>query len=228
VLLDVGGVLFLPDHDRIVAALARLGVSADSVDLDRAHYEGVAALEEFTEGDRSIWMAYQRAYARACGTPDDLVEEIADGLLNEFTTGGIWTRVIPESREGLEALADLDVALAIVSNSDGSVESQLREHAICQVGPGPGVPVAAVIDSSVVGVSKPDPRIFDIALGALNVPAGGAIHVGDMPGADVDGARAAGVDPVLMDPYHLHPDLDVDRVTSLFEVAELVRARQPA
>jgi putative hydrolase of the HAD superfamily len=88
--------------------------------------------------------------------------------------------------------------------------------------------VGAIFDSTVIGVAKPDPRIFEMALDALAVPAAHAIHVGDTPGADVDGARAAGVRPVLIDPYDFHSDLDVERVSSLLDVVELVRTRQPA
>jgi FMN phosphatase YigB (HAD superfamily) len=54
------------------------------------------------------------------------------------------------------------------------------------------------------------------------------MHVGDTPGADVEGARAAGVHPVLMDPFDLHSDLDVERVASLADVVGLVRSEQPA
>jgi putative hydrolase of the HAD superfamily len=224
VLLDVGGVFHLPDHDRIVDALARAEVAVDPAGLDRAHYAGVAALDDFTEGDRSIWLAYNRAYARACGAPDDRIEAVAEILLSEFTTGGVWTRVIPGSREALQELAALGVALAIVSNADGSVEAQLRADGICQVGDGAGVPVGAVLDSAVVGVAKPDPKIFELALEQLGIAPEGAIHVGDTPAADVDGARAAGVRPVLIDPHDDHGALDVDRVRSLGEVVELVRA----
>lgn len=224
VLLDVGGVFHLPDHDRIVAALARAEIDIDPTVLDRAHYAGVAALEDFTEGDRSIWLAYNRAYALACGAPDDRIEEVAEILLSEFTTGGVWTRIIPGSREALQVLAELGVALAIVSNADGSVEAQLRTDGICQVGEGDGVPVGAVLDSSVVGMSKPDPRIFELALDRLGVSPSDAIHVGDTPAADVDGARAAGVRPVLIDPHDDHVALDVERVRSLGELVELVRA----
>jgi putative hydrolase of the HAD superfamily len=224
VLLDVGGVFHLPDHDRIVAALARAEVAVDPAGLDRAHYAGVAALDDFTEGDRSIWLAYNRAYARACGAPDDRTEAVAEILLSEFTTGGVWTRVIPGSREALRELAALGVALAIVSNADGSVEAQLRADGICQIGDGAGVPVGAVLDSAVVGVAKPDPKIFELALDRLGVAPAAAIHVGDTPAADVDGARAAGVRPVLIDPHDDHAALEVDRVRSLGEVVALVRA----
>jgi putative hydrolase of the HAD superfamily len=228
VLIDVGGVLVLPDHDRIAGALGRAGVHVDRSRLDRAHYAGVAALDEFTEGDRDIWVRYNRAYARACKAPDDALDEAIEHLLNEFATGAVWSRVVPGAVDALRELTALGVQLAIVSNADGDTEQRLRDFGIAQVGPGPGVEINAILDSTVVGVAKPDPRIFELALDALDVSGERAIHVGDTPGADVDGARAAGVRPVLMDPYSFHPDLDVERVTSLREVVDLVRARQPA
>lgn len=227
VLIDVGGVLVLPDHDRIAGALDRAGVHVDRDLLDRAHYTGVASLDEFTEGDREVWVRYNRAYARACNVPEDVLDDAVDHLLNEFATGAVWSRVVPGSREALRELAALDIRLAIVSNAGGDTEQRMREYGICQIGPGVGAEVGAILDSTVVGVSKPDPRIFELALEALDVPAERAIHVGDTPGADVDGALAADVRPVLMDPYDLHPGFDVERVRSLLDVAELVRARQP-
>jgi putative hydrolase of the HAD superfamily len=48
--------------------------------------------------------------------------------------------------------------------------------------------------------------------------------VGDTPAADVEGARAAGIRPLLLDPYDLHAGLEVERVRSLADVVELVRA----
>jgi putative hydrolase of the HAD superfamily len=227
VLIDVGGVLVLPDHDRMAAAFDRAGVHVDHELLDRAHYAGVAALDKFTEGDRDIWVRYNRAYARASHTPDDALDDAVEHLLNEFATGAVWNRVVPSSVQALHELASLGVRLAIVSNADGDTEERLRDFGICQVGTGPGVEMDAILDSSVVGVAKPDPRIFDLALDALDVPAERAIHVGDTPGADVDCARAAGVHPVLVDPYDLHPDLDVERVSSLLDVVDVVRDRQP-
>ena len=69
--------------------------------------------------------------------------------------------------------------MGIVSNSDGHVEQEMVRNEICQVGPGPGVPVQAIIDSGVVGVAKPDPAIFDFALPSLELDPSEVIYVGD-------------------------------------------------
>ncbi len=82
-----------------------------------------------------------------------------------------------------------------------------------------GVPVECVIDSGEVGVQKPDPRIFRIALDAMGIEARQAWYVGDMPGIDVVGARAAGLHPIVMDPFGLHGGADYATVGTLAEVA---------
>jgi putative hydrolase of the HAD superfamily len=223
VLLDLGGVFYLPDHDRVLGALATLELAIEQHRLDEAHYHGVAALEDFRADDASIWHAYNRAYARRCGVAPDAIEQATTVLLEEFERGDMWTRVVPGSVAALRELDELGVGLAVVSNAEGTAEEQLRADGICQVGPGPGVPVAVVLDSSVVGVSKPDPAIFELALDALGVEPADAIHVGDTPAADVAGARAAGVTPVLVDPYDLHAEVDCRRVRSLGDVPAIVR-----
>lgn len=234
VLLDLGGVFYLPDHDRVVNAFTRVDVAVERDRLDEAHYHSVAAIERYHADGRDaaelsglgIWHAYNRAYAHACGVHAEAVDLAAAHLLEEFQRAPMWTRVVPGARAALRQLADLGVGLAMVSNADGTVEAQLRTDRICQVGEGAGVPVAVILDSSVVGVSKPDPAIFALALEALDVTPAEAVHVGDTPAADVAGARAAGVTPLLVDPFDLHADVGCDRVRDLSEVPGWVRARR--
>jgi putative hydrolase of the HAD superfamily len=116
------------------------------------------------------------------------------------------------------------VRLGIISNADGLIGQRLAEQEILQVGPGAGVDVECVIDSGAVGVMKPDPRIFQLATDAMGIDAADAWYVGDMPGIDVVGARAAGMHPVLMDPYSLHLSEDYDRTSSLAELAATIAA----
>jgi putative hydrolase of the HAD superfamily len=226
VLLDVGGVLFLPDHDRLLGAMSRAGFAPPVEALDRAHYAGAAALDEAAAetGWPHYWSFYLDAFLTACDVPDELRAEALDHLSSEHAVSGLWTRIPPGAREGLEALGATGVCLGIVSNSDGSVEAQLREYDLAQVGPGPGIEVECVIDSTVVGVSKPDPRIFELALDAMGVAGADSWYVGDTPAFDVLGARRAGLRAFLLDPYQQHLDMDCDRVASLTELAELIRA----
>ena len=50
-----------------------------------------------------------------------------------------------------------------------------------------------VIDSGVVGVTKPDPAIFGFALDELDLPADRVLFVGDTPAVDYVGGTAAGI-----------------------------------
>jgi putative hydrolase of the HAD superfamily len=84
--------------------------------------------------------------------------------------------------------------------------------------------VGCLVDSGDVGVDKPDPRIFHIALDALGVTADRAWYVGDTPLIDVVGARRAGVHPFVMDPFGVHERPDFDVVRDLYELADAVRA----
>ncbi len=143
---------------------------------------------------------------------------------SEFAVGDLWARIIPGSVDGLRALVATGVRVGIISNADGTVAQRLAAQEVLQVGPGLGVEVECVIDSGAVGVSKPDPRIFRIALDALGIAAEDAWYVGDMPGIDVVGARAAGLWPIVMDPFDLQAGVDYRRVSALTEVAELISA----
>ena len=229
VLLDVGGIFHLPSHDRIRDAFERAEFAVSVDVLDRAHYAGAAQFTVDYEGEldwKARWRSYLDAYITAAGVPDDpsVREEVHVHLDSEFAVGDLWGRVIPGSVDGLRALVATGVHVAVVSNADGSVAQRLAAQEVLQVGPGLGVEVACVIDSGAVGVSKPDPRIFHMALEAIGVEAADGWYVGDMPGIDVTGARAAGLWPIVMDPFGFQPDADYQRVTSLADVAALVTA----
>ena len=227
VLLDVGGVFLVPEHDRIIGALTRAECKVDPEVLDRAHYVAATAFttDLDVEGDwAGSWTKYLDAYIVECGVDEDYREEAHRHLDSEFAEAALWLRVLPGSKEGLEALAKTDVKLGVISNADGQMARRLHELKILQVGEGPGVEVGCFVDSGEVGIMKPDPRIFEIALEQLGVAADRAWYVGDMPGIDVVGARRARMRPFIMDPLGLHHDADYDRTDSLSALAELVTA----
>jgi putative hydrolase of the HAD superfamily len=228
VLLDVGGVFFLPEHSRILGALARAEVTVDPGVLDRAHYVGASRFTTDLDAEADwggCWARYLDGYTVACGVDTLDRGDVHVHLDSEFADAALWIREAPGCRAGLDALTATGIRLGIVSNADGLIGERLRAQEILQVGPGLGATVECIIDSGAVGVMKPDPRIFRLALDAMGVAPDDTWYVGDMPGIDVVGARRAGLRPFLIDPFDLHADADYDRIGSLAELATLVDTR---
>jgi putative hydrolase of the HAD superfamily len=119
--------------------------------------------------------------------------------------------VLPGIPEALSRLVDAGFRLVVVSNSDGTVESGLRDRGLRRFfGP--------VVDSALVGYEKPDRRIFEYALRVSGAEPETTLHVGDLYDADVLGARAAGIHPALVDPFDDWQNVDCRRFR---DVAEL-------
>jgi putative hydrolase of the HAD superfamily len=235
ILLDAGGVLVFPEPANVLPPLRAAGVDPDPAALERAHYRAMAAQDQepLPPVRTTWWRDYLLTYVVACGVAEDRAEPLALEM-SQWIRGHSWTHAGLGVMDGLRAVAALGLPMGVVSNSDGSVEGDLRRIGVCHVpdGPGPppggtagppagGVPVGVVLDSAVVGVAKPDPEIFRLALAALDVPAGGGVlHVGDSLRYDVAGALTAGLRPVHMDPYGFCPAPDGHRhVRSLAELA---------
>jgi putative hydrolase of the HAD superfamily len=223
VFLDVGGVFHLPTEERMREALRGAGFELPPNVLARAHYAGMAGHDRIDGEYVELMGLYVEEMVRDLAVPAGQVVAAEAALLEAFTTPGAWAGHLRESIEQLPALVATGARVAIVSNADGTVEARLREEGICQVGPGPGIPVDAVIDSSAVGVRKPDPRIWEPALAATGATADTAIHVGDSLVTDVGGARAAGIRPIHFDPFRLCPLDEHEHADSMAAVVRIVR-----
>jgi putative hydrolase of the HAD superfamily len=222
VLLDAGGVLVLPSHDPIAAALAELEVAIETGRLDAAHYAGMRGLDEAPHGPFD-WRHYLDAYVHALDVPHPRRVHAGARLRAEFDgSNTLWRRPTAGVRDALAALAASGVRLGVVSNAEGTVAARLAELAICQVGAGAGVPVEIVVDSHHVGVEKPDPAIFGFALRAMDLDPARCLYVGDSVRIDVAGARAAGLSPVLVTPDPEARSGDFPRIRGLAELLPLL------
>lgn len=79
-----------------------------------------------------------------------------------------------------------------------------------------------VVISGEVGIEKPDPRIFHMALDALGCSPQEAVFVGDSLEADIAGSMAVGCRPVLIDRRGRHPQFDGERIEALGELLVLL------
>lgn len=94
--------------------------------------------------------------------------------------------VLPGVPETLRTLKGHGLALAVVANWDFGLHEHLAAHGLAHW-------FDVVVTSGEVGVRKPDPAPFRAALERLGVDPRRAVHVGDHPPHDEEGARAAGM-----------------------------------
>ena len=215
--LDVGGVLVVPDHGLIGHALASAGVAHDrSVFLD-GHYRAMAEVDRSRAAPESF-TDYTHAFLRAVAVRQDQFEAAA-AVLDRLIEAPLWHQPVPGARAALVRLAQAGLRLAVTSNSDGTVADALRRYELVQVGEGPGVAVDHISDSGVIGVHKPDAAMFLATASGLGLAPDRICHVGDAGGYDADGAAAAGMRAVHVDPLGLCPG-DHTHAASLADFAD--------
>lgn len=128
--------------------------------------------------------------------------------------------VFPDVIPALDALQEGGFRLGVVSNWGWAAPELLQNLELAR-----HFEVLSI--SARVGYQKPHPAIFEHALEILGVGPEAAVHVGDDPGADVVGARRAGVEPILIDRRgRTHPPIGagppVDGVPVIRDMTELV------
>jgi FMN phosphatase YigB (HAD superfamily) len=179
----------------------------------------MAAFDRLEVNDAGAARTYRRAYALEVGVPLDRLDDAIEALSRLSATTGHWVRPVAGARAALAAVRAAGLPIVIVSNTErGDAAEQIASAGICQVGPGRGIPVTAVIDSGLLGRAKPDAAMFEAALAAVGVPAAATVHVGDSLLADVRGAANVGIEPIHVDPLQHCPD---DRHRHLASIAGL-------
>jgi HAD superfamily hydrolase (TIGR01509 family) len=142
-------------------------------------------------------------------------EEIAAYLRLHWRSPGVWP-LTPQAKEVLRALKNQGLKLAVVSNWDWTL---------------PGVLGATGLDfyfdyvavSALEGHAKPSPKLFEIALNQLKLAPEQVLHIGDSPD-DIEGAKAAGIQPILFDAYGKNPGA-LHNLGQLLQQVNLAKAR---
>ncbi len=201
-LFDYGGTLAFLDFDLLAREFSRPHRKLDALTLERAEYRGRQALDDYLMSHRNPdvqkgWNGFWRAWMRESGVTEEEMEEVGTRFRAMHTEASLWRVIRPGTVEALERLKSAGLKLAIVSNADGRVEADAKRFGIAQY-------FDVIIDSHVVGIEKPDPRIFHLALSRLGVGAEEAMFTGDIYSIDMLGARAAGITGTLIDCHGLY------------------------
>lgn len=219
VFLDAAGTLFTlaeavgRTYQRICAAHGIIGSEADFEAGFRKAWKLHAPpfhppRERSADDDKSWWrMLFLSAVLHAAPEAKDeqALNETFEQVYGFYGTGAAWM-LYPEVKQCLEQLA-ARCPLWVLSNFDRRLLSVLADLGIRHF-------FQDVILSSEVGASKPHARMFETGVTASGVTAAECLHIGDEEKADGEGARASGLQVLLLN----RPEITLEAaVTKLAE-----------
>jgi HAD superfamily hydrolase (TIGR01509 family) len=216
VFLDAGGVLVNPNWSRGSDTLARHGVQASATALAAAEPRAKKRIDtremiKATRDRERGWNYFNFVLAEAGVALSEATAAALEELHVYHTQFNLWESVPDEVFPSLAALRASGFKLVVASNANGALHRSFDRLGLTAA-------VDLAVDSFLEGVEKPDPRFFQVALDRSGSRPETTIHVGDLYHVDVEGARAAGITPALLDVAGLYPECDCLRVRSLGEL----------
>lgn len=227
VLFDVGNTLHHLDHAYIAEAISRRGPAVTPRQVAMAEYTAKAtvdarfrARDDGTDAgdDAERRLGYFETILETLRVQPHAWAAIIDDLHAEDQRECLWRVMAETTPQVLRELRSRGFTLGIVSNADGRVAASLAAKGTAEY-------FAAVVDSYVVGVEKPDARIFEIALEGCAASPEETVFVGDIYEIDIRGARNAGISGLLLDPLGGYAPVDCPRLRALDELLDLLPRR---
>jgi putative hydrolase of the HAD superfamily len=212
-LFDLGGTLLYPDFPFVAEQLRLRGqeihldpfLDALSVASNRMD----AYMQVHTSTDVTRVPVYITYLLEALEVRTGIADLVNDIIMPRHQTVNFWNYLLEGTLPLLGRLRER-YRLAMISNSDGRAEAKAAQYGVSPY-------LEFVMDSHLVGLEKPDRRIFHLACRQLDLPPADCVYVGDIYSIDVLGARAAGLHPVLIDRTGT-PRQDCRVIRSIFEL----------
>ena len=218
-------VRFWPPLDEIQqAACKEMGLNVPKVGIRKGYVladdymsreNAIKPLAERTPQERDEFFAeYERLILEGAGVGVSLrlaqqVWQMAIQVPKDFD---LFDDVLP----GLELLKKRGIILGVISNLRRDMDALCRELGLEPY-------LSFCVTSAEAGAEKPHPPIYLAALQRANVSPEDAVHVGDQYHADVKGARAVGIVPVLLDREEWYEGVnDCSRIASLPDLDRLI------
>jgi putative hydrolase of the HAD superfamily len=204
VFFDIGGTLAYPhpSFNGLIAQVCQangLEVTADQTGrVEPIVWQHIARRKDAgrgfslsTDDSREFWLWVYRTYLTEMGHPSAAEGDLPYELLTTFMRTDsyrLYDDVIPTLRK----LRDAGFPMGVISNWEAWLDRLLVDLTIHEY-------FDVMVVSGTVGIEKPDPQIFRMALGEAGVRPEESVHVGDSPAHDVAGAEAVGIRGILLD-----------------------------
>lgn len=218
VLFDLDGTL-VDQHSAAAAAVVEWAAEYGVTSADVApHWAAVSEKHYRRYQRRELTFAEQRRLR----VREFLDVEVSDAEADAMFEGYVWRyeagwTAYDDAVPGLRAVRAAGLGVVVLTNGDGDHQRSKLDR----------LNLTSEIDLLIAGdtlpVGKPDPRAFTHALERLAAAPGDVVMVGDSLTNDVHGARAIGIEAVLVDRGDQYASVGVPRVRSLTQVLDLVR-----
>jgi putative hydrolase of the HAD superfamily len=213
IVFDAGHTLLEMDYAELTSHLRARGHDLDEATVMNAERRARMRLDveraSQATRERTGEGRYVRYLVEYLGITDDAERRAIAEWRRVFNAPiGLCRRADAGAASALQHGRDQGLVVGVISNSNGSVQRALEEADLAKH-------LAFVIDSSVVGIAKPDPAIFMLGLRAAGTTPAETLYVGDSYFVDVVGARKAGLGAVLFDPGRVWGERDCAVATSL-------------
>lgn len=234
VLLDVNGTLLgysdpMGFQKRFAQACADTG---HPVTVEEVHRAFVALAAKWTDKKaqgmrrassddqyRATMTWFYRRLLEEMEIPGDL-EQMASALYDRFILREGFMPLFPDVEPALVRLRARGLRLGVLSNFPPHLEDTLRQHGIHGY-------FDFFVVSSLVGLEKPDPAIFELAIQRAGVPREEILYVGDDLDDDIRGAQAVHLAVLLIDRHDQWQEIGVARIRGLDELPALLDAAEP-
>ena len=144
------------------------------------------------------------------------LQEVDLALVREAMLGALHFEAFPDAEPALREVRSHGLRLVAASNWDSSLPEVLERTGLAPL-------LDGVISSADAGATKPAPQLFRMALEVAEAEPDAALHVGDSPDKDVDGALALGMRAVLIErDGGAPPGVTVPVITTLSQLPSLV------
>jgi len=211
-LLDAGGTLLFMDQDYLSMLADTQGFQVEAKRFYDEHFRLVHWFDTYVRTHPcfppGLAKPYPQVLFERVGVSEEAAAQAAQMAEARHEQRNLWGFTFPWVVETLSQLNDEGYRMSIISNSDGRVEQELHDM-------GMGGYFERVYDSDVVGVRKPEPGIYELALNDLGLRPEEALFVGDMFYIDIWGANRLGIPGMHLDPLGLYEGWSGARIQDL-------------
>ena len=200
IFFDAVGTLIVPAPPaaEVYAEIGRRHGSRLPLDVIGTRFRAAFRAEEEFDWRNDLRTDEEREVRRWRRIVDEVLDDVTDGeavfreLFEYFSRPSAW-HCDPDAGAVLAELARRGYRLGLASNYDRRLRSVVAGLPALR-------PLQHLVISSEVGWRKPAREFFDAVVQEASVPAGQVLFVGDDPVNDGEGARAAGLRALLLDP----------------------------